>query len=171
MSEYRGIVSKLNNREWGTKTIYSWQFEGANTWFRSEFDPEIEIGDPAIVEGNTPNTITAVRKVSAVELAETPAAPQKTLAAEAPPANSAEYWRWKQMYDLTREKQFAWRDARADATKIIVAALQHDTGSATKDGILSLGTKKADKLDNLRACVNTLAEQFVADMEEKLNEC
>ena len=167
MSEWSGVVTKVSERDWGTKTLYSWQVAGANLWFRSEFNPELEEGDAIEFSGDSPNKITDVNKVTQEQVKEK--AEAKPSKKDAPPSNSPDYWRWKQVHDLEREEAFLWRDARADAVRIITACIEHDSHTDSKGSILSLGVKKAGKLDVLRGMVNELAGQFVEDFKEKID--
>jgi hypothetical protein len=169
MSEWSGVVSKVSSRDWGTKTLYSWQLEGANLWFRTEEDPGITTGDAVVFMGESPNKITSVRKVEKAE-AKQRAETSHDVRKEAPPTNSPDYWRWKQMHDLSREKAFMWRDARADAVRLVTACLDHDSGEVAKDAILALGNKKSGRLDVLLEIINKLSDHFVAEMQERIDE-
>ena len=165
MSEWSGKVSKINDRKWGSDTLWSFQIEGANVWLRLDgFEPDFEIGDWVSAEGDSPNKITKVVKTDAEAVKQRSdsgvSGKNGSIRKEAPPTNSPDYWRWKQMHDLQREDVFLYRDARSDATRLICAALDND--------ILSLGTKKAARLDVLRAMVNELTEQYVTEMKEKV---
>jgi hypothetical protein len=148
MSVWSGKVIKTSSRDWGTKTLYSWQFAGANLWFRAEFDPELTEEEFYQVEGDTPNKITSVQPVAA-EAVQQAAEAQ----GEVPPTSSPDYWRWKQMHDLKKEDTFAWRDARADATRLVCAALDND--------VLALGSAKGKKLDIILGMVNQITQQLV----------
>jgi hypothetical protein len=167
MSDWSGVVNKTSSRDWGSKTLYSWQVEGANLWFRSDFDPELSEGDAIEFSGESPNKITTINKISKEQAKAKAEAPPKR--DEAPPTNSPDYWRWKQMHDLEREELFLWRDARADAVRVITTCLAHDQGADAKASILTLGTKKAGRLDVLTSMINELAQQFVEEAKEKVN--
>jgi hypothetical protein len=174
MKDWKGKVSKMNSREWGNKTLYSFQLEGANMWLRTEEAPDYEVGDWVVAKGDTPNKIEEVEKIDEQLVKDEATAPvsatKRVKLGDAPPTNSADYWRWKQMYDLSRENAFLWRDARADAVRLIATCITHDQYQGeSKDNILALGTKKSARLDVLRAMVEELSGQFVDTMEEKLN--
>lgn len=175
MSEWKGQVSKINSRDWGTKTLWSFQLKGANLWLRIEGNerPDFEIDQWICAKGETPNKITEIEIIEeeVVKEAVSTTTSNKLSSGEAPPTNSPDYWRWKQMHDLVREDAFLWRDARADAVRVITACLAHDQETeAAKDAVLSLGAKKAGRLDVLTGMINTLSEQFVIDMKERINE-
>jgi len=144
MSEWKGKVSKVNERDWGSKKIYSWQLEGTNMWFRCDEDPELKVGDCYEFIGDSPNKIIkeTISWMAATELKAEALASNATPAGKfVPPTSSPDYWRWKQMQDLDRQSYFDWRDARADATRIVCAALDND--------VLALGSAKGKKLDIL----------------------
>ena len=136
MSEWMGEVSKVNERDWGSKKIYSWQFKGSAIWFRCAEDPQLVEGNHIAIEGDTPNKIERIEHVAPETIKK--AAKEQT---DVPPTSSPDYWRWKQIHDLERQAYFDWRDARADATRIVCTALDND--------VLSLGQKKGLKLDIL----------------------
>jgi len=161
MSEWKGVVSKATSREFGNKTLYSWQFEGSNIWFRSEFDPIMEVGSAFTVTGDVVNKITGVTPMSEEDVKE---AKSETSSGtngsngsrgEAPPANSPDYWRWKQMQDITNRKDFQHRDARRDATRLICAALDND--------VLALGAAKGKKLDILLGMIKETTAQLLEE--------
>ena len=158
MSEWKGKVSKTSEREWGKDTLYSWQFEGANLWFRSDFDPKLVEGDFYTAEGESPNKNTNVSPTTSGEVREASKEETKTIM-EAPPTNSPDYWRWKQLHDLEKESAWAWKDARADATRIVCAALDND--------VLALGSAKGKKLDIVMGMVNQITQQLVDEMGDK----
>ena len=152
MTEYSGKITKVNERDWGSKTIYSWQIAGAPMWFRSETDPKVTEGKCYAFEGASPNKITAIKEVSedSVKVA---AEVQQQERKDAPPTSSPDYWRWKQQYDLDRASYFDWRDARADATRIVCAALDND--------VLALGSAKGKKLDILIGQIKDTTEMLL----------
>ncbi len=139
---YSGKVSKVNERDWGSKKIYSWQVAGASLWFRCDSDPALVVGKCYSFEGDTPNKIDRA-SITMVEESEVKAqaATQAEERKDAPPTSSPDYWRWKQLHDLERQSYYDWRDARADATRIVCAALDND--------VLALGATKGKKLDIL----------------------
>jgi hypothetical protein len=156
MNEWKGEISKINERDWGSKTIYSWQIKGNNGWFRSEQDPCMRVGDCFAFSGESANKIdiSTLKEISESDLkAEAKAQIQETR--DAPPTTSPDYWRWKQMHDLDRESYYQWKDARADATRIVCAALDND--------VLSLGQKKGLKLDMLIGMIKETTRQLLEE--------
>lgn len=161
MNRYAGKVSTCSEREWGNKTLYSWQFEGAPQWFRTE-EKALTVGKCYDVSGESPNKITSIEEVEEAAVADAkPPTPSSPLSATspAPPHTSADYWRWKQMVDLENQDQFLWRDARADATRIVCSALEND--------VLALGQSKGKKLDILVAQIAEVTATLVADYKER----
>jgi len=174
MSEWKGQVSKINSRDWGTKTLWSFQLKGANLWLRlADGEPSFKEDDWIVATGEGPNKIEEVEVIKEEEVKQAVSTTTSTKlgSSEAPPTNSPDYWRWKQMHDLIREDAFMWRDARADAVRIVTACLDHDkeTGAA-KDAILALGTKKSGRLDVMLSIINELSGKFVEDMKERIHE-
>jgi len=152
--KYKGKVTKVNEREWGSKTIYSWQLGGTNMWFRCDKDPLIAEGNCYSFEGETPNKIDwdSIKEIKEDEL-KTEAQAQREVSKDVPPTTSPDYWRWKQVHDLERQAYFDWRDARADATRIVCAALDND--------VLSLGGSKGKKLDILIGQIKETTRQLL----------
>ena len=153
MSEWSGEVSKVNERDWGSKKIYSWQLKGANLWFRTDDKRfSLQIGECYSFGGPSPNKIDweSVKVITEEDLkAEVSASASTTV----PPTSSPDYWRWKQIHDLARQEYFDWRDARADATRIVCAALDND--------VLALGQKKGQKLDVLIGQIKETTRQLL----------
>jgi len=153
MLTWTGKVSKTNERDWGTKKIYSWQFGGSPLWFRAEEDPKVEEGDCLSISGDSPNKINKVEKISEVAL-KTAVAKQAAAPGEVPPTSSPDYWRWKQMHDMERQEYYDWRDARADATRVVCAAL-------TQPEVLTLGPTKGKRLDILVGMIRQVTTQLM----------
>ncbi len=159
MSEWMGEVSKVNERDWGTKTIYSWQFKGTNLWFRCSENPDMEMGTCYRVTGETPNKITTIEIIEE-ETLKAAATEQRTT--EVPPTSSPDYWRWKQLHDLDRQSYFDWRDARSDATRIVCAALDND--------VLKMGNVgSGKKFDMLIGMIKETTIQLLREDESGTN--
>jgi len=161
MSEWSGVVDKTTSREFGNKTLYSWTFENSNIWFRSEFDPILKKGTAVKITGEAVNKITGVTPMSSEDVKEAKQEAKSSVngtngtRGEAPPTNSPDYWRWKQMQDITNRKDFQHRDARRDATRLICAALDND--------VLALGSSKGKKLDILLGMIATTTAQLMEE--------
>lgn len=161
MGKYAGTVSKTGRRDWGTKKIYSWQVEDSNTWFRSEEgDPDIQIGDSIVFEGDTPNKIISVQKV-APEVVEKGKAAAKSQ--DVPPTNSPDYWRWKQMEDIKNKESFLWRDARTDAARLVTCALDNECLDMPKN------LTKGKKYELFMAYFHEITEELFNEAKEKLD--
>jgi hypothetical protein len=156
MNTWKGVISKMNERDWGSKKIYSWQIEGNGGWFRAESKPPCQIGDACEFSGESANKID-VSTFGGIKKSDLKkeAAAQEDARREAPPTSSPDYWRWKQLHDLEREDYFQRKDARADATRIVCAALDND--------VLSLGSTKGKKLDILVGMINQVTTQLVEE--------
>jgi hypothetical protein len=156
MTEYSGKITKVNERDWGSKKIYSWQIAGAPMWFRCESDPCMQVGNCFKFSGETPNKIDieSLEEISESDLkAEVQEQTKSEGSSAVPPTSSPDYWRWKQINDLERQEYFDWRDARADATRIVCCALDND--------VLSLGQKKGLKLDMLIGQIKLTTEELL----------
>jgi len=156
-----GKVSKVSERDWGTKTIYSWQLEGANIWFRAEENFGVVEGSWVSFDGETAQKVVDFKEVEEAAVKQAVAGKLNGLSAssEAPPTNSADYWRWKQMRDMSMEKQFKWRDARADATRVVCAALDN--------GVLALGNAQGKKLGLVKGYINEITRELLEDMDNE----
>jgi len=168
MNEYAGTVTTVTDRKWGDKTLYSFKVKGSDVWFRTEIAAVVE-GETIRFKGAKPTTITEINTCSEDYVVELNDAAPSTVqgasvsaSAAAPPTNSPDYWRWKQMVDLENQDQFLWRDARADATRIICAALDND--------VIALGAAKGKKLDILVAQIAEVTRTLVTDYKERGNE-
>jgi hypothetical protein len=166
MSEWSGKITKVNERDWGSKKIFSWQIAGAPMWFRCESDPCVQVGNCFKFSGPSPNKIDigSLQEISESDLKEEAseanfAGDPHLSGAAVPPTSSPDYWRWKQIHDLQRQSYFDWRDARADATRIVCAALDND--------VLSLGQKKGLKLDVLIGQIKETTEALLERNEDE----
>ena len=152
MAKWSGKVSKVNERDWGSTTIFSWQLEGTNMWFRCSLNPDLVVGLCYEFEGESPNKIQlgSILRLAEFEVKEAAQAQQRDVV---PPTSSPDYWRWKQMHDMAREEYYQWKDARADATRIVCAALDND--------VLSLGSAKGLKLGILIGAIKKTTEELL----------
>jgi len=155
MSEWMGEVLKVNERDWGTKKIYSWQFKGTNMWFRTEetSGADIEVGLCYTVRGESANKITSMA-VTAAEDVKAAAQSERAEAGGIPPASSPDYWRWKQMTDIEQREIYEIRAARADATRIVCAAL-------AQPDLLTLGPTKGKRMDILIGMIKETTTQLM----------
>ena len=150
MSEWMGVVIKVNERDWGKKKIFSWQFASTNIWFRTEAEESpVEVGKAYRISGDSANKIDLVAETDPVEVKN--AATLET--GGVPPASSPDYWRWKQMTDIEQRESYELRAARADATRLVTAALAQD--------ILSLGATKGKRLDILVGMIKETTLQMM----------
>ena len=112
---------------------------------------ELVVGLCYEFEGETPNKVKpgTILQVDADAVK----AEAKEQSGGVPPTSSPDYWRWKQMQDIERQQYFDWRDARADATRIVCAALDND--------VLSLGGAKGLKLGILIGAIKKTTEELL----------
>lgn len=161
MSKYAGTVSKVGQRDWGTKTIYSWQLEDSNTWFRIESgDPGLHIGDSIVFEGDTPNKIVNIQQVTEEVVTKGKEAAKSQ---DVPPTNSPDYWRWKQMQDIMMRESFLWRDARSDAARLVTCALENECLDIAKN------LNKGKKYELFMAYFNEITEELFNEAKERID--
>jgi len=156
---WKGKVNKVSDREWGDKMIYSWQLDGTNQWFRADENPGIVVGDVIEFEGESAQKVSTktITQITEEDL-KTAVQSQTSNPQEAPPTSSPDFWRWKQMQELNNVARFNWRDARADATRLVCAALEHK--------VLALGQSQGKKLGILKALINETTRDMIQEMED-----
>lgn len=161
MYSQQGIVSQVSSKaftdKWGKAlTLWSFQLQGDNRWYRTgtevpQFAQGQQISFVFEQAGNNskvqPNSVQVVGGAPAAPAAAPPppppAAPQR--ANTGAPRKAAagakdDYWANKEAYDKEiTQPRIAYSAAQKVAVEIVGLALQHD--------MLSLGTKKADKLE------------------------
>ena len=160
--KWGGSVSKTNQRDWGSTKLWSWQVADSNVWFRTKFDPQLKLGDNIVFEGDSPNDVTSVEQVTpeVVIKGKEEAAVQSR---EAPPTNSPDYWRWKQMEDIKSKDGFIYRDARHDAAVLVTAALANDVLN------IPANLNKGKKYDMFMAIFKEVTDTLYNEAKEKID--
>lgn len=162
--KFTGTITKVSERDWGDKTLYSWQLDGKQIWFRTNDAGAKGIlvsGQVIQFEGENPNkidasTLTIVSKED-VEVMER--------SKPGPPLMRDDYWRWKQLHDLEREDEITYGSARADAARIVTCALDNDCLDIPKN------LAKGKKYDLFLAIFSTVTQDlYKASKERTTNE-
>jgi hypothetical protein len=170
---YVGFVSEVSANPWADKdsgqsvTLHSFRIESENIWFRTgTTDPELSVGDCVRFTAKRQKVdLDTLLPAQAYEVE--PAGKSESPSATSAPARKAAsgsmsrngYWEEKDRYDkAVRQPLIAYQSARRDAVDVVVAALEAD--------ILTLGQKKADKLELLCGYVDQVRDRFLKQYEE-----
>lgn len=162
MSEYTGQLVNKSERDWNGTMLYSFQLKGENIWFRTGTQAlTLEEGTWISFQAD-PQTKKVV--LSSMKTVDTPTDAElaKASASSTPSASTSggstattreDYW-------TNRERLDSVRTARADATRIVCAALAHDHLPH------AASTGKGKRLDLLIGYVKEITEELIS-YEEK----
>lgn len=167
---YVGFVSEVSANPWADKdsgqsvTLHSFRIESENIWFRTgTTDPGLSVGDCVKFTAKRQkvdlDTLGPAQASEVEAEAEKQApAPAAASSSRAPTMSRNDYWTEKDRYDkAVRQPLIAYQSARRDAVDVVVAALEAD--------ILTLGQKKADKLELLCGYVDQVRDRFLEQYE------
>jgi hypothetical protein len=146
MQTYEGILKNKSERPWNDVMLYSFQLEGESIWFRTgQKALTIEVGQ-AIKFSADPQT----KKVDldSMELSTAAPTPAGTKPTGSTSTTREDYWAARERHDMTRS-------ARADATRIVCAALAHDHLPHASN------TPKGKRLDLLVGYVKEITEELI----------
>lgn len=150
MKTYEGILKNKSARPWNDVVLHSFQLEGQNVWFRTgQKELNLDEGTPIKFQANETNKQVDLDSMEKLESAPTP----QTSATGSTSTTREDYWQ-------NRERLDSVRTARADATRIVCAALAHDHLPHASN------TPKGKRLDLLVGYVKELTEELVS-YEEK----
>ena len=148
MTEWEGIIEVSDEKVWNNIKLYSFRLEGVDRWFKTGKEQiEQVIGDNVkFTERNSKVDLTTIAVVEPSDAAPRPTAPAVSVSevtADAAPKDIA--------------SRIQWQNARADATRVICAALQYDA--------LPWPTNlaKGKRLDHLRGYINEMTKQFLEE--------
>jgi len=175
---YEGIVSEVSATPWKDRdtnddiVLHSFRLEDNNQWFRTgQKDPSLTAGDGIkFVTTRGQNVdVDSIEQLDPSKVTKpTPAAASTSTTTRTSPTASMtrnSYWEEKDRYDKeVRQPMIAFQSARRDAVDVVTAALAAD--------ILSLGQKKADKLDLLIGYIDEVTDSMLErykNYEENLN--
>ena len=170
----QGVVARISEKVWdgrdGQVTLYSFQVDGSNRWFRTGQNPPrhmgIEQGQAYSFEADSKGNVNpdTVRPIEKAEVAAAPA-PQRSGGwkggKKSDFADRDNYWKEKEQRDIAKDERYQAVDiprmtfctSQDAAVALVTAALQHD--------VLSLGgANKAAKLGLVLDYVDTVTQRF-----------
>lgn len=149
MKTYEGILKNKSERDWNGTMLYSFQLDGQNIWFRTgQKALTLDEGTPIRFQANETNKqvdLDSMEKIDAVT-ATSSASTQATASANS--TTREDYW-------TNRERLDSVRTARADATRIVCAALAHDHLPHASN------IAKGKRLDLLVGYVKEITEELI----------
>lgn len=151
MKTYEGVLKNKSERDWNGTMLYSFQLDGQNIWFRTgQKALTLEEGTPIRFQANEANKQVDLASMEKLDTA--PAQTDATGAKSPSPSGSSttreDYWQ-------NRERLDSVRTARADATRIVCAALAHDHLPHAAN------TTKGKRLDLLVGYVKEITEELI----------
>lgn len=150
MKTYEGILKNKSERPWNDVVLHSFQLEGQNIWFRTgQKALTLDEGTPIKFKANETNKQVDLDSMEKLESAPTP----PTSATGSTSTTREDYWQ-------NRERLDSVRTARADASRIVCAALAHDHLPHASN------TPKGKRLDLLVGYVKEITEELI-NYEEK----
>lgn len=158
MRTYTGNVVKVTDVDWNGATLWSFQIEGMNKWFRcGENEPPIATGNAIkFVEDRNKVDVTSIQIVDASEVTATQTTPCATAPAS-PNVGSTRAVR------TTRDVSIEWQSSRKDAIAVACAALDNECLDIPKSAA------KGKKFDLFKAIIRTMTEEFYDEVQEKKN--
>lgn len=164
---FEGIVSEVSATPWKDRdtgddiVLHSFRLEDNNQWFRTgQKDPSLTAGDGIKFVTTRGQNVDAdsIEQLDPSKVKKpTPAAASTSTATRTSPTTSMtrnSYWEEKDRYDKeVRQPMIAFQSARRDAVDLVTAALAAD--------ILTLGQKKAEKLDLLLGYVDEVTQSLL----------
>ncbi len=104
-----------------------------------------------------PQTISVVSRGEASSPRSKPAAKAKSAPAKEDWGARNKYWEDKEKRDIIIQKGIRYQSSRNAAIEVVT--------SAVSNGAISLGSKKAEQLDNLLDAIDIVTERFEKDVE------
>lgn len=154
MKTYEGILKNKSEREWNGTMLYSFQLEGQNIWFRTgQKGLTLDEGTPIRFKANETNKQVDLESMEKLDSLPATGATPAQQSSGATSSTREDYWQ-------NRERLDSVRTARADATRIVCAALAHDHLPHASN------TPKGKRLDLLVGYVKEIAEELIS-YEEK----
>ena len=166
----KGKVSKVSSRDFHSVQLWSFQLEGSERWYRTgKIEPDFEEGQWIEFEETNglvvPGSVVVVVEESAEVVSETAAATSVTgttdVSATAPLEQAERrVYRGGTAMSLDVGDRIRYQAARADATRIVVAALHCDHLPH------SASTAKGKRLDLLVGYVQEITKELLRQEEE-----
>lgn len=161
MKTYQGIVKNKTDTKWNGKTLWSFQIEGENFWFRTGETPlPRENGDLIAFEANPINKQVNVASVRDGTTESSPAPTTSPRTAASQPSQSDD----RQSYWKNRERLDSVRMARADATRVVCAALANDSLPHPAS------TGKGKRLPLIVGYIKELTQEFIEYEQQERKE-
>jgi hypothetical protein len=153
MTEWEGKLSKKRDKDWHSVKLYAFQLEGVDRWFSTGKVEIIEEVDHLIAfeERNgkvDPASVVEISKQS--DVVQQPTVQSVSVSEPAPTGTPAAY------SDVVGQR-IQWQNARADACRVVVAALEQDALPWNKN------LAKGKRLDHLLGYINELTKQFIQE--------
>lgn len=164
MTQHEGIISKKTFKDWHNVKLFSFQLEGNATWYRTG---QVEVSqnegtnisfterngkvDPELIVAGGGDVLPSTAPVASALAAARAAHPGSII--EVLDDNPKD----------TIGRRIQWQNARADACRLICAALAVE--GIVEDGVLPWpkNLAKAKRLDHLTGYINELTKQFVEE--------
>lgn len=146
MKTYEGILKNKSARPWNDVVLHSFQLEGQNIWFRTG-QTELEVDEGTYIKFDANPTNKQV-DLSTVAESSPSASPSTATSAGGESTTREDYW-------TNRERLDSVRTARADATRIVCAALAHDHLPHASN------VTKGKRLDLLIGYVKEITEELI----------
>lgn len=161
--QVQGIVEEIQSSPAGRGTAYRIKVQGA--FYGCGFQP------PSCAQGDNVSFNVEQRgkymnvagPIQVLAQGQVPPQAQQEPSPQPQPASRAQsgrekYWEDKEKRDVQTQKAIRYQSSRNAAIEIVTSALENDA--------LSLGQKKAEKLDNLLAIVNEITDVFEKDVQD-----
>lgn len=155
MRNMQGIITDKSEKKWNGISLYSFKIEEDDTWYKTgQVDISQEVTE--FVSFQERNGRVDVSTVSDKEFVD---APQST-APSASVSDTVPAYKGDVIH-----KRIQWQNARADACRMVCAALAVE--GIVEDGVLPWpkNLAKAKRLDHLMGYVNEITKQFIEEEE------
>jgi hypothetical protein len=156
MQTYEGILKNKSERPWNDVVLHSFQLEGQNIWFRTgQKGLTLDEGTPIRFKANPTNKQVDLDSMEKLE-----SLPSSTSSSTNTTSRTGSTSTTREDYWTNRERLDSVRTARADATRIVCAALAHDHLPHASN------IAKGKRLDLLVGYVKEITEELI-NYEEK----
>lgn len=158
METYEGQLVNKTARDWNGTMLYSFQLKGQNIWFRTG-QKELNLDEGTFIKFEANPTNKQVN-LDSMALSDSTSAEAPTTDSPAGASGQARGSSDRESYWQNRERLDSVRSARADATRLVVAALEHDQLPHPSN------VAKGKRLDLLVGYIKELTEELI-DYETK----
>lgn len=153
MANHTGVLRSKEFKDWHGVKLYSFTLEGQDRWFKTgKAEIQAEIGEKiSFVERNGKVQLDTVSTQTVTEATTTPTP------AEATPSGATSVMEATSISDRIR-----WQNARADAARVIVAAMHTDCLPHPNN------VAKGKRLDLVVGYINELTRTFIEEEESNV---